>query len=246
MKDLIIYLGRPGAVFFKSNNLANEMECIMEFDVIRYCVHCGHGSPQKIVHEKDYISDWVEMDGDEVPLMHGIYYVSMCVTCNNLLLYANDFIDEYSKKYSKIELFRKANLLWPNVERLDTSSIPKEIIDIYSEASKIKFLSPGSFVVQIRRALEAICIDQGVMGGRTLHDNLRELTSIGKLPPLLSEVTNVIKVIGNAGAHVTENSICQSHAKIVDDFFKVVLEYLYVAPAKLKKFKEEISTFEFS
>lgn len=137
--------------------------------------------------------------------------------------------------------FNNANLTWPLVIEND-AAVPKIVLKIYKEASYIKVKSPSAFVVHIRKALEAICNDQGITGKTKLYKKLQKLSSLGKLPSLLSEVTDVIKLIGNAGAHHGPD-VHNYHAGIVDDFFRLVLQYLYIAPAKLNKFKSEIEKF---
>ncbi len=214
-----------------------EARCIL------FCMHCGNNAPHKIVFQKDFVSDYIE-DEDEclrTPVAWGVDYLVECQTCSRLSFYENLDCDLANLANS----FYTSKLVWPvaNIE-VFSSEVPKSILSIYSEASRIKFLAPNAFAVMIRRALEAVCLDQGVTKHTTLHKSLQELAKQGKLPPLLGEVTDVIKTIGNAGAHAISPPIFNYHVSVIDDFFRVIMEFLYIAPNKLKKFKEEAEKYK--
>jgi hypothetical protein len=213
---------------------------------IRYCSHCGNTAPQRVSYERRYLADYTEENGEIIPLLWGHNFIAICGTCDRILLYADEeYSHEDDPQYNIIKSFVKSKQVWPQSKISNLHSLPKKILDIYEEALKIKLISPNAFVVQIRKALEAICIDQGLLGRETLHQKIKKLTENGRLPQLLSEVTDIIKVIGNAGAHALGFPIYKSHVSVIDDFFKIVLEYLYITPSKLLKFKNESSKFKF-
>jgi len=212
-----------------------------KIESIKYCLHCGNKAPQKIVFLKEFISDYAEdNNGEEIPILFGVDYILECQTCSRLSLYETEGCEQGEIQKS----FYQSKRMWPtNNLDLDSFGVPKDVLDTYVEASKIKFIAPNAFAVLMRRALEVICIDQGVSEKKSLHESLKRLTALGKLPPLLSEVSNIIKIIGNAGAHAVGPPIYRLHILAIDDFFRVVLEYLYVAPSKLEKFKKESEKF---
>jgi hypothetical protein len=53
--------------------------------------------------------------------------------------------------------------------------VPEKIKSLYQRALKAKRIEPNSFAVQIRQALEAVCIDQDEPG-RNLNADLLQLS----------------------------------------------------------------------
>ena len=51
-------------------------------------------------------------------------------------------------------------------------------------------------------------------------------------------MTDVLRLLGNIGAHAVEQSIKPIHVIVIDDFFHLIIEYVYVAPSKLKEFRD--------
>ena len=73
---------------------------------------------------------------------------------------------------------------------------------------------------------------------------LGELADRGEIPTTLAEVTDVLRLLGNVGAHAAEESIKPWQVNAIDEFFRAVVEYVYVAPSKLKEFRESLSIFK--
>ncbi len=115
-------------------------------------------------------------------------------------------------------------------------AVPERIRAAYEEASRIREIAPNAFAVQIRRALEALCEDRGAKG-RNLSARIEDLSKKGELPSALVQITDVMRLVGNIGAHGVGESVHPLQVYAIDDFFKVVVEYVYVAPAKLQEFK---------
>ncbi len=107
---------------------------------------------------------------------------------------------------------------------------------IYQEAKAIKQRSPSSFVVQIRRALEAVANEQGAEGN-TLMAKTQWLIKQGLLPEVFAEMTHITRMLGNLGAHDAEKDVLSADVQIVDEFFRAIIEYLYVARAKVARVK---------
>jgi hypothetical protein len=134
--------------------------------------------------------------------------------------------------------FSRATLKWPITNILD-NVVPGSIRRIYDEASRIKNSSPGSFAVQIRRALEALCKDRGIQK-KALEQSLKELAHRGEIPQLLVEMTDVIRLLGNYGAHFDEQTISLKDIFVIEDFFRAVIEYVYVAPSRIDEVKSRL------
>jgi len=162
------------------------------------------------------------------------YYVAVCETCGEILLYRALAVPVEDKDFSL------AHLIWPDpgLHR----AVPKVVTECYAEAAKIKNLAPNAFAVQIRRALEALCDDRGAKKG-TLRHRLQDLASRGEIPPVLAEMTDALRLLGNIGAHATDQNVKPLHVLAIDDFFRAIIEYVYVAPSKLKEFRDRLEKF---
>lgn len=44
-------------------------------------------------------------------------------------------------------------------------------------------------------------------------------------------------MVGNLGAHDAEKDVASSDVQVVDEFFRAIIEYLYVARSKVAKVK---------
>jgi len=54
-------------------------------------------------------------------------------------------------------------------------------------------------------------------------------------------MAETLRFIGNIGAHEIEVDIDQTETRAIDDFLVAMLEYVYVAPNKIKNLKDSIS-----
>ncbi|MDJ0709562.1 MAG: DUF4145 domain-containing protein [Woeseiaceae bacterium] len=203
---------------------------------IDFCPHCGNRSPQREVFSHTYRDTWYSSDGrrlgpEEGPLSEAI--VCVCETCNSVLVY--DGIDHSETGY------------WPELVYPETSNLPKAVPetvrDIYHEASVVRQNAPNAFAILIRKSLEAICDDRSVSRG-TLAARLRILAERGDIPPALAEVTDALRVVGNTAAHGSVQTITTPMTWAIDDFFRAVVEYVYIAPSKLAKFKQQLEEAE--
>jgi len=201
---------------------------------VAFCPHCSNRAPQRLIHTHEYLGQGYSMDGSVDNGIPCTYYVAVCETCNEIFLY-NAFINLVEDKD-----FHRTDLVWPDPGVLH-QSVPKAIAECYVEAARIN-LAPNAFAVQIRRALEALCDDRSAKKG-ALQLRLQDLVSRGEVPPVLAEMTYVLRLLGNIGAHAADQSIKPGHVLAIDDFFRVIIEYVYVAPSKLKEFRDRHKGF---
>ena len=198
---------------------------------VLYCPHCGNKAPQRLIHKQQYLErSWVVSTGKEDRDPWSMF-VAKCETCDQLLLYENmgNQLDD--------EDFHRADLVFPKFGL--HAAVPGIIRDVYSEAARIKEIAPNAFAVQIRRALEALCDDRSAKG-RNLAEKLKDLASRSEIPPVLAEMTDVLRLIGNIGAHGIHETVHPLQANAIDEFFTAVIEYVYVAPAKLRAFRQRM------
>jgi hypothetical protein len=93
--------------------------------------------------------------------------------------------------------------------------------------------------VQIRRALEAICIERGATKG-TLVQNIEELANRGEIPKTLAEASDLLRLVGNLGAHAGDRDVHPLQAHSLGRFFRAIIEYLYVSPKKIQEFRASL------
>jgi len=201
---------------------------------VAFCPHCSNTAPQRLIHVQPYRSYGYNLDGSKTDddILACAYFVAECLTCREILLYLaeGDIPPDGS--------FVDAGLHWPAPGLLD-ESVPDSVRRCYAEAALIKNLAPNGFAGQIRRALEALCQDRTATG-RTLHDRLRWLVEKGEIPPVLAEMTDILRLIGNIGVHSSDVQVQHGHVGPIDEFFRAIIEYVYVAPKKISKLRDSL------
>jgi hypothetical protein len=204
-----------------------------QLDITRsaFCPHRSNIAPQRLLYAyafeetRPYDPDsWQPGQGPEHK-----YFLARCSSCQDLLLY----ISTYSP--CEPEDFHKVDLKYPSGVELD-SAVPERVQTCYRDAMRIQHNSPSAYAILIRKALEAICDDRAIKKG-ILKSRLDELAARGEIPPKLVEMTQVLRTLGNAGAHETDSLISVYTTWTIADFFKAIVEYVYVAPSKLKRYK---------
>ena len=162
-------------------------------------------------------------------------FVSECLACGRLIL-----SDDYGGQLAS-ELFDKAEIVHPD-SLLTHASIPEEVRATYENAKRIQKLNSEAFVMSIRKCIEITCKLHGIEKV-PLAKKLNKLCSQLSMPDLLVEAANSIRLIGNKAAHDIEN-IHPVNSQQIDDFFRILMEYIYVLPSKLRWFKHANSIEE--
>lgn len=154
----------------------------------------------------------------------------VCTTCNEPLLYNGIERAEYGE--------------WPGLAYPETGelhdAVPDSVRDTYQEAFGIKAKAPRGYAILIRSAIEGICDDKAIPK-RNLQQRLEKLAAAGFVPPTLAKMTDVLRTLGNAAAHDVVRKVTIPMTWAIDGFFRAVVEYVYVAPAKLEAFQAALS-----
>lgn len=197
---------------------------------ILFCPHCGNTAPQKLIYSHEYVGDAYEMDGKKSDIGPPCeYFLRACETCNDLLLY-HSFVDD------------EPDLLFPKPVELPIS-VPRNVRECFSEAARIKITAPNAYAVMLRRGLEAICDDRKIKKGN-LYKRLKMLATNGEIPPTLAEITTILRVLGNVGAHSAAKNVTVPMTWGMDEFFRAIVEYVYIAPDKVKKFITQLERYK--
>ncbi|MEO6502200.1 MAG: DUF4145 domain-containing protein [Jatrophihabitantaceae bacterium] len=130
-----------------------------------------------------------------------------------------------------------ATFKYPPPRRL-SPQIPRALRTEFDEARKcFDAKAYSAAVVMVRRTLEGTCVNQGIAKGGNLATNLRALQDQGKIDGLLAEWANMLRVVGNAGAHFTGNSVSREDAQDAMDFAEALLDHLFVLRRRFEAFK---------
>jgi hypothetical protein len=205
-----------------------------QIESVAFCPHCCNTAPQRLVHVEKYKTYAYHVDGRKTESdFPCAYFVAVCRTCREVLVYLAE------GEIPDDEEFESASLQWPTLGVLG-AEVPERVRRCYSEAAVVRRLSPSSFAVQIRRALEALCVDRSAKG-RNLHEQPQSLAGRGELPSVLAEMTSVLRLLGNRGAHAMDDEVQPGHVDAIDDFFRAVIEYVYTGPDKVTKLNDSLA-----
>jgi Domain of unknown function (DUF4145) len=205
--------------------------------VILTCPHCGNKAPMELLNkfEKVTVSP---LKYNEDAQFHDIFEVFECPVCEEFQLYHTHWNTEEAY-FEDFDIYEEGQLLYPLSEKVNLYSLPKSIKSAYESALKVKNIDDGVCLMAIRRTLEMVCKDKGAVKGQ-LHQKLNQLQQQGILPPLMGDISKVIKDFGNIAAHGDQVDF-NSH--MVDGMFRFtnrILEYVYILPREMKRARREI------
>ena len=179
------------------------------------------------------------------------YSARRCMTCRHASFWSKSFHEGFSTG-SRSEQGAPWSPLWP-IPPLLHDSVPDRVRKLYREATSIKKQSSNGFANLVRRCLEAICNDQGIPSTRpkkdgsgtvsiSAADRVKELKSLRGFPDALARMADLIRLFGNQGAHESGNEpdVEASDVEVIDDFFRAVIEYVYVAPDKVQEIEDRL------
>lgn len=197
---------------------------------VALCPHCGNRSPQPRSHS-------VSCGDDDY---RTAYHLAQCSTCDEFVLYAEHEQERgcYPPGYEP-GTHDDSHRVWPVEDRL-SRHLPRRAIPHYQEAEAVRQRAPNSYANAIGRALEAVCKDRQAVG-RDLAAKLQDLVAKGVLPSVLSEMADTVRAFRNLGSHEDDaDGVTADDVEAIDAFFRAVVEYVYVAPAKLETVRKRL------
>lgn len=203
---------------------------------VLYCPHCGNSSVQTPLVTQSFLSKFYRYSDGEMSKEPSTYTVAKCETCDEILVYIehDNFLEDSDTVFGDLHYPKQLEF---------TDAVPNSIREIYKQAALVKQVSPTAYVILARRVLEEICVEQGVVS-KNLATALNKLAQDNVIPKTLSDATTLIRLVGNAGAHASSNTITAPQIWAIDDFIKAVVEYIYVAPRKIEEFKKRFQHFK--
>lgn len=193
--------------------------------IVMVCGHCGNRTSFEIKAECSQ-RHMLDHRGTHDVI---IWRVLICSTCSKPTLEEDTQIVDSNIIPSRS---KRTEILYPLV-RTRLSNLPEAIERTYLEALRVRNVSPASCAVMVGRTLEAACNHEKAQG-KDLANKLNYLASTNRIPQTLAEMAHQVRQFRNSGAHVAEDEVTEEDVPIIMDFAEAILEYLYVAPAKIE------------
>ena len=201
---------------------------------VRYCGHCGN---RTAFLERGLSNLHWNIDDEERPFSgekFTTWRMLQCLTCNEMSLYR----EAYEKWDNKIKLPMEMGIVYPVASR-PLTNLPNVVEKAYLSTFKVRHIEPNACAVLAGRTLEIVCNHEKAQG-KALADKLQYLANSGRIPQTLAEMAKQLRLLRNLGAHDAEDEITETDVPIIIDFLEAILEYLYVAPAKIAAVQDRL------
>lgn len=206
----------------------------MEDCIIETCRYCGNkGLLKKVVQYDQFLYDYC--DEEPCAKMNYNWIILECPVCKGITLFqrfSGDYtIDGQGNVNYEDTIVYPSNKSYPNT--------PYDIVKTYEAAVKSSKVDNEIAVIAIRALLEKICKDKGANGGN-LKEKLKDMARNNYFPATLSECGEIIREMGNKGAH-GDKGIRISNRDISEliDFVETILFYIYELPVKIDSFNKK-------
>ncbi|RBP75290.1 uncharacterized protein DUF4145 [Shewanella putrefaciens] len=196
---------------------------------MEYCPYCNSDKGIEFRYFSDYRDQCFSLNLTDPYIYehNGRMFVSECISCGRLIL-SDDYGGQLAPK-----LFSKTEMVYPT-SLSSNFSIPHEVRVTYDSAKRIQWLNSEAFVLSIRKCIEITCKLHGIEKG-TLEKKLKNLCVQLEIPEMIAKVAHNIRLVGNQAAHDI-NDINPVNIQKIDELFNVLMDYIYVLPAKLDWF----------
>ena len=202
------------------------------------CGHCGYKTIFELCGE--YTDEGEEYKEDEnsferYPYLNYWYKFTWqlfkCPNCSKPTL--RETYNDSNREEQTYEI------IYPVVKE-GLANLPEQIASSYQAALRVQHIEPSAFAVLIGRTLEAVCNYEKATG-KDLNDKVNNLFSLNRIPKTLAEMAHQLRQIRNLGAHDKEDEVTEEDVPIMRDFVEAILEYLYVAPAKIEAVRTRLT-----
>ncbi|MEH7504929.1 DUF4145 domain-containing protein [Neobacillus drentensis] len=210
----------------------------MAENVILTCPHCGNKTPMNLLNKFEKTTT-IPIEFDEEARFTDIFEVFECPVCENYHMYYTHWNTEDTHFDDDFNIYDDGKVLFPVTETVTLYRLPKSVKSAYESAFKVKNIDYYSCVMSLRRTLEMVCKDKGAVNGQ-LHQKLNQLQQQGILPPLMGDISKVIKDFGNMAAHGDQ---VEFDRYLVDSMFRLtnkILEFVYILPKEIEAAREDL------
>lgn len=203
------------------------------------CFHCGN---ETLMQQKgEYQWGSCNLDYDNCGFNY-IYDMFACPVCHKVTLretYSDELVMEPNYN-GEMGYYNKKTIIFP-INNIESESIPPKVKEAFEAALKTKGIDKNICLIALRRTLELILKDQGATKWG-LKDKIEEIAEKGLLPDTLKEASSLTKILGDSAAHDKKLEIDQNDVESMSEFVEFIIEYLYIVPAKIKTYKERLSS----
>lgn len=203
------------------------------------CSHCGNKTPHGKVFEYVHPMLFDEMD-DQRYTEDYRWLVFSCSTCGGLNLYGDFLKYPTTRDLARSKLYPKGCDLLPPARVLNPGDpVPADIVELYEQIWPLRQRSPAAFIGQIKRLLMDICDEQQIAGDG-FSERMMTLLSPERTPGACHENLNrIVTLLNELGETRPDARLNVWDVQIVDDFFRAVLELVYLVPARIKSIAEK-------
>ena len=170
------------------------------------------------------ISTWDEGD-DYVGVEEWEFY--MCPTCKEPSL----ICWYWQQKGDEITSSVGRSIAYPE-NLFDNQIVPKTIRNALVAATSTKSIDIAISLIAWRRVLELVCKDLNA-NGNDLYHKILDLSSKNILPQSLKDASDIIRKLGNYGAHSNDEDTQRISVANVESLVRYIVEYVYVLPQKI-------------
>lgn len=114
----------------------------------------------------------------------------------------------------------------------DSRCVPETIRKAFMAAAATKSIDQAVSLIAWRRVLELACKDLGA-DGKNLYEKITDLSSKNIFPQTLKDASNLIRVLGNDGAHSDDPEPRRVNIANVEALVRYIIEYVYILPQKI-------------
>lgn len=212
-----------------------------EFAVV-VCYHCGNKTMMEKIATHLY-SDEDVLDEDEYG--RSLFSVTwgrkwelfICPVCNEVSLRRSSWFSEETDHTGRP--IETSSIIYPAITR-NSQNMPKKVYGSFEAAIKVRHIDGAICVLSLRRTLEMMCKDRGETG-HDLYTKLKRLADKGTLPPILGEMAQLLKKLGNAAAHADDADFPTEIVEPMIDFTQTILDYVYNLPQSLADIQSKLA-----
>ena len=207
------------------------------------CSHCGNKTPHGKIFEYVHPMLFDEMDDQRYTEEYRWLGFS-CSTCGGFNLYGDFLKYPTTRDLARSKLYPRGSDLLPPARVLNPGDpVPLDIVELYEQIWPLRQRSPAAFIGQIKRLLMDVCDEQEVTG-EDFSSRMMNLLSLERTPGACHENLNrIVTLLDGLGDIRGDARLNVWDVQIVDDFFRTVLELVYLVPAKIKSIADKTRTW---
>lgn len=163
------------------------------------------------------------------------HYLCQCENCSDVTyvkFWEVDFDPDWAFRYETH---------YPLVSDPISVDLPPTVTAPFYEAGRCLNVGAAlATVVMCRRTIEAVLSDKGAPKGRALSQSIKTLTKDHILHESMGNLADLVRLVGNIGAHHSDQEIDLAQARQTYALTKGLLDALYITPKHVAAIKERL------